>query len=237
MNQFVPISAFKSYEPLSDIVLSEKISISTRLRHLAAEFQMHHAFIHRLGSPKMLLRDATYVATIRNLESSAWTLESLINSEALENLIAGNRPVLWCRSRSEAPLKIDPVNRLDLRFGVSVPFHNALGNHVALTLCDSTMPEIDLCELSRYAQPLIETALGLERAANSTKIKLTSRECDCLQWAAAGKTSIETGIILSLSPFTVNQYLSAATVKLKAVNRTHAVTKAARMGLINLSGV
>ena len=99
------------------------------------------------------------------------------------------------------------------------------------------MPDIDLGELTRLSLPLIDEILSAERARHSIKTALTQRECDCLQWAAAGKTSIETGIILGLSPHTVNQYLSSATVRLEAVNRTHAVTKAAQMGLINLSAI
>ena len=48
----------------------------------------------------------------------------------------------------------------------------------------------------------------------------------------AGKTSGEIAAILKLSGHTVNHYLSAACQKLGAVNRTHAVSKALRAGLI-----
>ena len=61
---------------------------------------------------------------------------------------------------------------------------------------------------------------------------LTERELDCLNWTAAGKTSVEIAEILTLSEHTINHYLNRATKKLDAVNRTQAVAKALRLGLI-----
>ena len=61
---------------------------------------------------------------------------------------------------------------------------------------------------------------------------LTDREIDCLNWTAAGKTSAEIADILVLSEHTVNHYLNRATKKLDTVNRTQAVAKALRVGLI-----
>jgi DNA-binding CsgD family transcriptional regulator len=55
---------------------------------------------------------------------------------------------------------------------------------------------------------------------------LAPRENDCLRWAACGKTSAEIGIILSISPRTVEYYLNQAKVKLDATNITQAVAKA-----------
>ncbi|MDM9623776.1 autoinducer binding domain-containing protein [Rhizobium sp. S96] len=61
---------------------------------------------------------------------------------------------------------------------------------------------------------------------------LTDREIDCLNWTAAGKTSVEIADILGLSEHTVNHYLNRATKKLDTVNRAQAVAKALRIGLI-----
>ncbi|MEB2846899.1 helix-turn-helix transcriptional regulator [Endobacterium cereale] len=62
--------------------------------------------------------------------------------------------------------------------------------------------------------------------------QLSDRELDCLNWTAAGKTSSEIAGILGLSEHTVNHYLNRATKKLDTVNRTQAVAKALRVGLI-----
>jgi DNA-binding CsgD family transcriptional regulator len=61
---------------------------------------------------------------------------------------------------------------------------------------------------------------------------LNDREIDCLTWTAAGKTSAEIAEILGLSEHTVNHYLNKATKKLDNVNRTQAVAKALRVGII-----
>jgi len=48
-----------------------------------------------------------------------------------------------------------------------------------------------------------------------------------------GKTSSEIGTILSLSEYTISQYLAAATRKVNASNRTHAVALAAQLGYLS----
>ena len=65
------------------------------------------------------------------------------------------------------------------------------------------------------------------------QVMLTDREVECLSWTAAGKTSLEIAEILGLSEHTVNHYLNQVTRKLEAVNRTQAVVKAIRRGLIS----
>lgn len=62
--------------------------------------------------------------------------------------------------------------------------------------------------------------------------QLSDREIDCLNWTSAGKTSSEIAGILGLSEHTVNHYLNRAAKKLDTVNRTQAVAKALRVGLI-----
>ena len=114
---------------------------------------------------------------------------------------------------------------------------------VGLTLCD--------CEQRRYAAILSrkESCLPYEDAkivyqamdvvdrlalsldeANSGK--LSNRERECLTWVAAGKSSIETGVILKISPHTVNGHVKSAMVKLNVVNRMQAVATACRLRII-----
>ena len=62
--------------------------------------------------------------------------------------------------------------------------------------------------------------------------QLTSRESECLHWMAAGKTSSEIAIVLSISESTVNFHLKNILVKLNASNRVHAVAKALSRSLI-----
>lgn len=58
---------------------------------------------------------------------------------------------------------------------------------------------------------------------------LTNRESEVLLWVAMGKTNREIGLILSLSPRTVNKHLEQIFRKLGVENRTAAATRALKI--------
>ena len=70
------------------------------------------------------------------------------------------------------------------------------------------------------------------RLADADSITLTAREVQVLQWAAEGKTEWEIGFILGLSEHTAEKFIRSARAKLHAANRTHAVARALKLGLI-----
>lgn len=88
-------------------------------------------------------------------------------------------------------------------------------------------------ELSLLSIHLFERLYQIGRNDHRPGEGLTEREIDCLNWTAAGKTSAEISDILGLSEHTVNHYLNRATRKLDTVNRTQAVAKALRTGIIS----
>ena len=55
---------------------------------------------------------------------------------------------------------------------------------------------------------------------------LTAREKEILSWAAIGKSSFETSVILNLSEDTIKFHIKNATRKLNVANKTAAVAKA-----------
>jgi LuxR family transcriptional regulator, quorum-sensing system regulator BjaR1 len=70
------------------------------------------------------------------------------------------------------------------------------------------------------------------RAVTAPGLTLSRREQEALQWAAEGKTEWEIGTILGLSEHTAEKFIRSACSKLHASNRTHAVARAIRLGLI-----
>jgi DNA-binding CsgD family transcriptional regulator len=64
------------------------------------------------------------------------------------------------------------------------------------------------------------------------KIALSAREEECLLWAAQGKTSKETGLILGVTERTVNFHLYNAFDKLKVHNKNAAVARAITLNLL-----
>lgn len=70
----------------------------------------------------------------------------------------------------------------------------------------------------------LEEPLGLR--------SISPRECEALSWTAEGKTVTDVAILMGLSPETVRGYLDSARNKLGALNRTHAVVRAIRVGIV-----
>lgn len=114
------------------------------------------------------------------------------------------------------------------------PTHDASGNRGVVLFSGDRQPFTpeemrDLSYISIHVFDRLAEIRNLDARIAET---LNDREIDCLTWTAAGKTSSEIAEILGLSEHTVNHYLNKATKKLDTVNRTQAVAKALRVGLI-----
>lgn len=69
-------------------------------------------------------------------------------------------------------------------------------------------------------------ALYKPESKMAEKVRLSTREIECLNWASKGKTAYESAVIIGISESTVVFHLRNASVKLNTVNRTHSVAKA-----------
>lgn len=118
--------------------------------------------------------------------------------------------------------------------GICVSVSDKNGIRGAFDLSGSRVPfKVDeLMQLSFIAGYAFEKLMNFEGVGSKTNDQLTNRERECVYWTAAGKTSGEVGIILGISENTVNHYLSAAALKLGAVNKAHTVAKALRLGIL-----
>ncbi|MDN2568559.1 autoinducer binding domain-containing protein [Aquibium sp. A9E412] len=74
--------------------------------------------------------------------------------------------------------------------------------------------------------------LGTARPVIDHRPELTSREIECIRWAALGKSEWEISQILGISEHTSEKHLLNAKAKLGAVNRVQAVAEAIRQGYI-----
>ncbi|SFB07788.1 DNA-binding transcriptional regulator, CsgD family [Rhizobium sp. NFR07] len=124
------------------------------------------------------------------------------------------------------------------RFGIArgayFPVHDATGKRGAIAFGGTRpVPSVQqMMELMYVSAHVYERLADFRKADIRPGEVLTERETDCLNWTAAGKTSAEIADILGLSEHTVNHYLNRAAKKLDTVNRTQAVAKALRVGLI-----
>jgi DNA-binding CsgD family transcriptional regulator len=130
------------------------------------------------------------------------------------------------------------VRELFSRFGIIrgayFPVHDVSGIRGAVSLTGSAavFTHQQMMELMYISIHLFQRLAEIRNLEVRPADMLTEREIDCLNWTAAGKTSAEIAEILGLSEHTINHYLNRAAKKMNTVNRTQAVAKALRMGLI-----
>jgi transcriptional regulator EpsA len=88
---------------------------------------------------------------------------------------------------------------------------------------------------SGWVRSQVTWPLDRANAAKPAKAGLlTPRETQILQWIYHGKSNIEIGMILGISPLTVKNHVQKTLRKLNVLNRTQAVGKALALRLVNL---
>ena len=127
-----------------------------------------------------------------------------------------------------------------LEVGWSQSCYDGKGSGGLLTLARSRDPVTDAelrqktHRMSWLAQVTHETLSErmLAKLLPESSVCLTTREVDVLRWTADGRTSSEVSEILEISERTVNFHINNTLAKLNALNKTAAVVKAARLGLL-----
>ncbi len=192
--------------------------------------------------------------TARDLQSStvisSWPVE-LLAAYDHEGLVA-NSPVMKRLRTSTTPFFNDvsqaKLDRPDGKAGIVkalferfrmmrcayFPTHEPSGGRGAISFSGDreAFTAEEMRELHYISIHVFDRLAEIRNHDNCVTDTLTDREIDCLNWTAAGKTSVEIAEILTLSEHTVNHYLNRATRKLDTANRTQAVAKALRIGLI-----
>lgn len=124
--------------------------------------------------------------------------------------------------------------RFSMETAIWCPVRDMSGGHggVGMSGQRTDFTAVELAEFF-YLATCIYGRLNFIKNLDARSVELLAdREIDCLNWTASGKTSAEIAEIMQLSEHTVNHYLNRATKKLDTVNRTQAVAKALRLGII-----
>jgi len=132
------------------------------------------------------------------------------------------------------PLARSVFGRFGVVRGAYFPVHDMSGARGAVSFAGEgpLFSRQQMMEMMYISVHIFERLAEIRNLDVRATDMLTEREIDCLNWTAAGKTSAEIADILGLSEHTVNHYLNRAAKKLDTVNRTQAVAKALRVGLI-----
>jgi DNA-binding CsgD family transcriptional regulator len=124
--------------------------------------------------------------------------------------------------------------------GLSIPIHGPYGE-IGLISVTRDCNEDTWEKLRRKVLPELQTAaVGLHDTVMQSdtlgqalrRPHLSSRECEILQWTAAGKSQMDIGDILSISSRTVEVHLRSTRSKLYALSTPQAVGRAIGMGFI-----
>jgi DNA-binding CsgD family transcriptional regulator len=140
----------------------------------------------------------------------------------------------WCSSAIKMMNESRDAHLFD---GFCVPFHGPLGTIAGMGIASSTghadMSADHKSLLTLYATQF-HLAFSEREATKAIKVlpALTAREQEILSWAAEGKSDQDIADIMFISYATVRFHMNNAFRKLDANERTYAVVKAIRHGLI-----
>ena len=138
------------------------------------------------------------------------------------------------RDDGKTKVIVSLLERFRMPRSAHFPTHDASGLRGAVSFSGDreTFTPHEMRDLCYIAIHVFDQLWKIRNSDTRVTDALTNREIDCLTWTAAGKTSAEIAEILGLSEHTVNHYLNRTTKKLDTVNRTQAVAKALRIGII-----
>jgi LuxR family quorum sensing-dependent transcriptional regulator len=120
-----------------------------------------------------------------------------------------------------------------MRHGFGVPIHGLNGYLAGMSFAGREVD--DLKEANAAVQMIglyaFNRLMNLKFASQNDRV-LTDREREILNWIAAGKTTWDTGGILSIAEDTVNKHVASAMRKLNVHTRAQAVAESIRRGEI-----
>ncbi len=127
----------------------------------------------------------------------------------------------------------DLASEFDLVEGMtySTTANSRNGAATVISICYGS-PSISLNEQIMLQQILPHLHEALNKPALWSKPKLTAKEREVISWAKDGKSYWETGQIMGVSERTIKFHLQNIYRKLDVTNRSQAVAKAMRIGLI-----
>ena len=128
-----------------------------------------------------------------------------------------------------------------LQSGFSLPIHGSLGEFGMISY-GSSKKKFENDQRFMEAIPVVQMILPAVQDTvkrlrdiqpESSDVKLTPREIECLTWATEGKSSWEISQILGCSERTAIFHLTNAATKLGANNRYQAISKALLSGVLS----
>lgn len=220
--------------------LSTQFDVIRFMKRVTERYSCRHFMV--LNIPPTTSRELSANTVVTNWPPelmSTFDREGLMQtSVAFDRLRRSSAPFSFDLDKAASNESRERIRDMFLRFGIVrgafFPVHDISGTRGAVSWggTSAVFTDQQMMELMYVAVHIFQRLAEIRSLEVRPADLLSEREIDCLNWTSAGKTSAEIAEILSLSEHTVNHYLNRAARKLDSVNRTQAVAKALRMGLI-----
>jgi LuxR family transcriptional activator of bioluminescence operon len=239
----------KNYPEMSYILTTTDSNevVSSLIREVCDEFALDNFLYGGLISTssttlKKVVLDGYPAGWYAHYEANNY----IASDPVLHHCFRSIMPIMWdsippSQLNDGARLFMEERRDFGLKAGATVPVHGAFCEKGLVSFTTADDSPRARAKITR-ALPVFQSLLPYIHDAVSrierngfvpTEGELSDREKECLLWAAEGKTSWETGNILSLSERTVIFHLQNAAKKLKCGNRVQAVARATSLRIIN----
>lgn len=163
----------------------------------------------------------------------------LFRDPVFHRLQSDTQPFTWgesyasCASNADRTLVDGEARAFGLADGFVVPVKTLEERIAAVSFGGdrAALDPDDAGKLSFVANYAIGRFLQLHAAVNTSPMRLTPRERECLLWSSEGKTEADIGDILSVSTSTISKHIASARDRLGAINKTHAVAVAMKLSI------
>ena len=169
-----------------------------------------------------------------------------LHDRVVRHAVMSPSPMHWLEAQRAFPLEADErrlfaeAREFGLRDGFVTPLHQVDGAIASVSV--TAHEKLELSPADHAALRLLSIyycSFGImlkhgRDLEGRTRVCLTARQRECLQWVRAGKSSWEIGEIVGISERTVNFHVEEACRRLNVQTRQQAVIEAVIQGLIAL---
>ncbi len=230
---------------LTDTILGNfDQDLAETLRAIAYELDLSHIAYLRLSPDKsadicLLVAVVTYP---RLWQHRYFVKKYITNDPVISYGRKAASPFDWANLPLDDPATkgffADALNHSVGRNGLSIPLRNRRGVFALVSFTSDLSKEdwesykLQNMKGLQLISVLIDSAANINFKLQSTPVQLSTREEQCLVWAARGKTYQEISDILGLAFGSVKTHLDGARHKLHCMNLTHAAAVAFATGVI-----
>lgn len=235
----VPILGQATLDLASDLAqLDTSVAIAARFQQFIENMGFSGVACFKVPDPGEDLDSCIQISTRPQEWTDRYIEQGYVNSdEVVRRVFRSTDPYSWSDVIENEPsgslTRRIHVERLDFgaKEGFIVPIYDSKGYTGIVGLAgDEALEPRSRATLTVASVLLHNRLVTLSRARIQSDDLLTTREVECLRWAAEGKSDWEIGQILHISSKTVNYHIENVKRKFGVPTRVQAVVSAFRYG-------